>query len=151
MAKKNQIFLSSKEIQKGLKDRVFETVVATAGGVAANFGYTFAKEKLPDNYKKFTGVGIMLAGAALNATGKHNLVKSAGLGIAGASGAMIIQDLAPDSIKTKFGLAGPVAETQSELSNEDLAKIEADMLAELNKRASEQPEAEGELQPPVSE
>lgn len=128
--KKSNLFKTGKQIKSDIQGSIMESVAALAGGIGANIGYGQLKKVLPEKGKKFTGVIVATVGTAGNAVSNNPLIKAGSNGITGASGAMVIEDLAPPEMKAKIGLSG-IGRVET-MSDEDLQNLEAEMLKEFN-------------------
>jgi hypothetical protein len=130
MAKKKSLFKSKAQIKKSAKDDAVQAGISFLAGIGANVGYEQAKKRLPDNYAKFAGPAVALAGGALVVAGANPMLQAAGHGMLGASGTLVLNDLAPD-LGMKIGLSGPADASQ----NPEMSELEREMLAEfLNKQ-----------------
>jgi hypothetical protein len=134
--KKSNLFKSLKEVKKTVKDDALSVGAALIGGILGDVVYTKGKEQLPENYKKYTGVGVGVAGGALAVFSKNPMIKAGAHGMVGSAGTNILNDLAPD-MSAKIGLSG-LADTpvNTSFENQGLTEIEKMMLEALEAEKS---------------
>ena len=130
--KKSNLFKTKAEIKKTMQQSIMESVAAAASGVATSFVYTATKDNIPDNLKKFGGVGIIAIGTGLNVYAKDPVLKAASHGIATAGGVHTVNELGTDAIKQKIGLPlqgleNSNPENADTISDEELKRIEEEM------------------------
>ncbi|MCF6185073.1 MAG: hypothetical protein L3J56_10740 [Bacteroidales bacterium] len=135
--KKSKLFKSKAEIKKSLQNSIMESVVAAGSGVATSFVYTAVKDKIPDKFQKFGGVGIIAAGTGLNIYAKDPLVKAAANGIVTAGGVHTVNELGDDKMKAKLGLSlqglgNTETDNTDKISEEELRQIEKEMSENLD-------------------
>jgi len=127
MKQKGNLFKSMKEVKKTVKEDLFEVGAALVGGIVGDIAYTKGKEQLPENYRKYTGAAVGLAGAGLAVFSKNSKMKAGAFGMIGSASTNILNDLAPE-MSAKIGLSGLADTTGTETETPGFSDLEKDML-----------------------
>ena len=111
--KKNQYFKKKKDIEKGLQEALFGSVVTAVSAVGSSIGLQLAKDKIGNEKVKTiitkTGGAIVAGlGVAGNATANHYLIKAASSGFVAVG---TIQTVLDNNIE--FGQKMSVAQTMN--------------------------------------